>query len=213
MSSTIIKVSLENDKIPMILITQNEYTQLIEENQKLKNDILSLYNNEKNFRETIKLNELTIDELKKENETLKKELTLLKEHIKKQDDAIEKLNKKMEEKENKELFNKFIIAIQDINNIDYLETKINLQSKQSLKNLKRQRINECHYLDNSYLQTEIDDRRTILLDKIKNMPQIIKNMFNNKFPNLLIDIEGFIAPNPTFPSQQTKDEIDDSWWN
>ena len=227
MSVKIIKVIQENDndKIPMILISQNEYTSLIEENEKLKNEIMTLYNNEKNLRETIKFNELTIEELKKENEMLKEELIKLKEHIAKQDDKIKeqddkikeqyititKLNKRLDDRDNKELFKKYLIAIQDINRNDYIETKINTQSKQTLINLKKNRISECHYLDNTYSQSEIDDRRTIFLNKIKNIPNEIKQLFDIRYPNLLDDIEQFIAPNPTNPSQQTIDDIE-LWW-
>lgn len=37
-------------------------------------------------------------------------------------------------------------------------------------------------------------------------------MFDKKFPKLLTDIEKFIAPNPTNPSQQVIDDIDELWW-
>lgn len=234
MSAKIIKVIQENDnnKIPMILISQNEYHILIEENERLKNEIMTLYNNERNLRETIKFHEQTIDELRKENELLKQELTILKEHIQKQDEKIKeqdekikeqgiiikeqtitinKLNKRLDDKENKELFKKYLIAIQDINSNDYIETKINLQSKQNLINLKKHRITDCHYLDNTFSQTEIDDRRSVFLDKVKNIPNEIKQMFDVRYPNLLTDIEQFIAPNPTNPSQQVIDDIE-LWW-
>jgi uncharacterized coiled-coil DUF342 family protein len=214
-----------NNKIPMLLVSESEYTSLVEENKKLKNEIMILYNNEKNLRETIKFHEQTIDELKNENKMLKEELTLLKEHIKKQDEKIKeqdekikeqdktitKLTKKIDDKENKELFKKYIMAIQDINSLDYIETKINSQSKQNLIKLKNNRISECHYLDNTYSQTEINDRRSILLDKIKNMSNEIKQMFDARYPNLLTDIEQFIAPNPTTPIQQVIDDIE-LWW-
>ena len=104
-----------------------------------------------------------------------------------------------------------MMAIQDINSLDYIETKINSQSKQNLIKLKNNRISECHYLDNTYSQTEINDRRSILLDKIKNMSNEIKQMFDARYPNLLTDIEQFIAPNPTTPTQQVIDDIE-LWW-
>jgi hypothetical protein len=69
----------------MRFIPETEYNKLLNENIQLKKDLISLYENERLLKETIKLNEITIEELRKENEMLRNDITILKNKIKEQD--------------------------------------------------------------------------------------------------------------------------------
>jgi hypothetical protein len=112
----------------------------------------------------------------------------------------------MDKLENQQLYEKYIVAIQDINRSDELEKNIsNYDVKNKLKKLRNDRVNECHYLN------EEDDKRTNLRDKIINMPVAVKNIFNKKYPKLIDNILPYIAKIITIPSKENNDEIGD-WW-
>jgi hypothetical protein len=224
--------NIVNVTIPMIYIPEihyktinNERALLIIENEKLnkeidilKKEMAEYYKNERFLNETIKCNEQTIEILREENkklkievEELKKELKEHKQKIEEQDKEIKKLTKRLDDKESTELFKKYLIAIQDINHDDLLENKLTFTSKQNLIKLKTNRISDCHYLDNNYTNIEKNERRTLFLEKIKNIPSDIKQRFDKMYPKLLEEIEKYIAPQPANLTQQQIDEIN-LWW-
>ena len=188
-----------------------ENDKLNKENDILRKDMIIYCENERLLKETIKHNEQTMEELKEENNKLKNEIEQLKKQLNEQETQINKLNKRLDDKESTELFKKYLVAIQDINHEDLLENKLNPVSKQNLIKLKKNRISDCHYLDNNYTVIEMNERRTFFLDKIQNIPADIKTKFDKMYPKLLEDIEKYIAPRPIILTQQTIDEIN-LWW-
>ena len=77
--------------------------------------------------------------------------------------------------------------------------------------LKKNRIADCHYINNDDDQELSNDKITILLNKLTTMNIQIKNMFDKKYPNLINSILPFIKYNDTVLSQDNLDIIND-WW-
>lgn len=211
--------------IGMCVINQIEYNNLIKENIELKTKILQLYDNERTFRQLIETKDRTIEELKNENielrqrlETLEKKYNILEdEHnkLKSRYNILELkhniLESKLEEMFHRDAINKFIIAIQDTNRLIGLDTMVDLQTKTELLKLKKKRINGCHYLNNNDNTALVNDKRTVLLDKINNINPEVEKVFNHKYPNLLANIKRYIVTTPTNPLQNVLDDIDE-WW-
>jgi hypothetical protein len=224
---------------PVIMIPPNEYQALLNDNERLRKEIQILTNNEQILHEVILDKDKTINELREENkklreklESLEKQIDVLsaqsikqekeynelktqhiilnKNHNALKDDHNE-LKNQFTKMMNKQMFDKYIIAIQDLNKLENLETKLDSQTQKKLYKLKSNRIHECHYLDNLDSPDLIDDKRTILNEKIINMPLEIKTMFNKMYPELLNKIAPFIVNTKTTPSQQTIDNIN-YWW-
>ena len=80
-------------------VPESEYKKILDENIELKKQINQYYDNERLLRETIQNNELTIEQLKKENEMLKIELSLLKQKIQEQDVIIKEQGVKIQEQD------------------------------------------------------------------------------------------------------------------
>jgi chromosome segregation ATPase len=213
----------ENTELKNMLEKQNiQLTEIKEENKILKEEIKEVREENKILKEEIKEVREENKIIKEENKIIKEENKELKSLIKQQGCEIVELKKenielkktivKLEDRldvmETKQLFNKYVVAIQDLNSLEHLEPKIG----SSLKNLKRNRIATCHYLDNTYSTTEIDERRTILYDKLVNMPVEIQNMFNAQYPNLINDIMPCVINIKTIPSPQDMTYIN-NWWS
>lgn len=206
----------------------NELTEL-----KAKNQILL-----DNLHDKDELNQ-QIKILLGENESLRNQIYKLKETIVNQNTVIEKLENNIEELngtvmnqkviivnlenynaglndrvkklEDKQLFDKYLIAIQDVNRYDELE--LNVPSiKKNLKKLRSFRVDECHYLNEEEDDARfIDEKRSVLLEKVNNMSGSVRNMFNKKFPGLLTGLLPYIATNVVVPSKDSQELIDD-WW-
>lgn len=108
---------------------------------------------------------------------------------------------------NKKIFNRFIVAIQDLNRYEKLETIVPNSTKLYLQHLRNKRIDDCHYLNDNDDQTTIDDKRTILEIELKTMPVGIQDIFNKKYPNLLNDIIGYVVKNKTTPTLYFVDDM------
>lgn len=175
--------------------------------QKAKNQILS-----EKLKDQDELNK-KIESLTKENNDLKKLITDQGNKIQTLEKENANLNNRMEKMEMKFLFDKYIIAIQDVNRSNCLEININNKDIcKQLKKLRCDRVNECHYLDEENDDhTLINDKKTILVDKINAMPSIVKDMFNKKYPGLLDSVLPCIIINKTIPSQDNINEIC-GWW-
>ena len=228
LSKEYIKLVQQYNKL-VILLNNSEH-----KNNLLFEEIQKYQQNEKNFNKKI-------DDLIVENKRLKDEINILNDKINGQNDTINILNDKingqndtinilsdkiinqdniikelsisnknildkLNKSEVKRLFNKYTIAIQDINRLYQLEKQIPILSK-----LRKTRIDECHYIDDTDISSLVDDKKTILLDKIKNIPSEIETLFDLKYPLLLSNIQNYIIQNPTFPNQQIEDEINE-WW-
>ena len=205
---------------PIIPIPSNEYHDLIISIDKYQNEIARLTNNNQILLNLISNKDKTIEELREENnvlkiklETLEKQISNLNKKDTEKEIKINELNnknikvekeynelkikheileKKFNDKENKNTFNKFIIAIQDLNRLEKIETKVDGNLKIQLKNLRNKRVGDCHYLNDTDKLYEENFKRVILFDEIELMPDEIKNMFEKKYPNLLNDIKPFI---------------------
>jgi len=113
---------------------------------------------------------------------------------------------KLKKREQKDLYNKYIIAIQDINELDNLEEKIPIVKSLRIRGF----LQPPHYLDHDDSSNMIDVKRSILSTKIENIPNDIKIMFDSKYPNLLNDITKHITP-ITIQSKQMEEYVNE-WW-
>ena len=111
----------------------------------------------------------------------------------------------------KSIYNKYVIAIQDFNSFEKLETKLQKNDKINIIKLKKNRIAECHYINNDDEEELTNHKLIILLNKLTTMDIQIKNMFDKKYPNLIDSILPFIKYNDTLLSQDNLDIIND-WW-
>lgn len=199
-----------------------EYLFLKKENNELHLRILELSSNEKILNEMIKTRDMTIDELKKENEELKVKITMLENDmalLKNDITVLKQQNKTLEnyvlKMENKELYEKFVIAIQDVNRYEELEKNVkNNTTSKNLKKLRNDRVSNCHYLNEEDDDvTLVDDKMSILYDKLNKMPIDIKNKFNKKYPNLISDIVGYIPSKKPVSSISIDNKNDiEEWW-
>ena len=162
--------------------------------------------------------EVKYDELKEENKQIKEENKQIKEEnkqIKEENKQIkeenEQINKKLNKLEINRIINKYIIAIQDLNRLEKLETKVNSVIRLELEDLRNDRVSDCHYLDDNYVN-EYFDRRTILYERLVNIPIEVKNEFDILYPNVICGIQSFVAPIMTIPQPRTLSRIN-RWWN
>lgn len=199
-----------------------EYLCLKKENEELHLRILELSSNEKILNQLMKNKDATIDELKKENEELKNKIKILESDIamlKNDIDLLKQQNAKLESRvlkmENKELYDKYVIAIQDVNRNEQLEKHVpNLSTTKNLKKLRNSRVSTCHYLnEEDDDSTMIDDKLSFLYDRINKMPVDIKKKFDKQYPNLISDIVGHIpSKKPVTSIGKTNLEDIENWW-
>ena len=206
---------------------------LMSENNDLKNKNLALNNQVNDLHILLK----QFDELKKENEELILKINQLDETIKNQNVRTEKLEKEIEtiklenkklinnndnlttdmndmklyvkKMKDKALFEKFMIALQDINSEDKLEIKLGSIIAKKMSNMRNDRIDNCHYLDINDDQQLTNDKRTLLYKKVNNMPKEIKKKFDTAYPKLIDVMLPHIAPIKTTPSQNVIDDVDE----
>ena len=108
---------------------------------------------------------MQINELKKENERLKERIC-----------DLEKAN---ENKKMKSLFNKYIMAFQDVNREKKICDNLCGKYKKYMNSVRLLRNKHCHYIDDDYDTKEIRQRKCeILFMKLKDMPEIVKKEFN-----------------------------------
>lgn len=82
--------------------------------------------------------------------------------------------------ENKNMYDKIIIAIQDVNRLYKLSHVI-----PDLKQLNTYRISECHYINDNDTQSEVNDKLIMLSDVLQNIPSGVLNLFNTTFPTVI----------------------------
>lgn len=185
-------------------VSENEYKKLQDENTELKLKISELYRKEESYKDTIRTNELTIQQLKEENQMLRQKISDL-------ENTIVKLETKINQFEEKEQYNKFMIAIQDINRLEQIETKLSGNDKKNLIRLRKSRVSECHYIEEDDDEDDKNDRRTVLYERIQNMSPQVRRRFNNMFPGLLDVLMTYIVQIKTQPSEDSLKDILD-WW-
>lgn len=140
------------------------------------------------------------------NEHLKEQIAMQNNKLADQANEIKLLKEKNEKHEERELYNRYMTAIQDANNKLKLETKI-----PSLSNLISDRITNCHYLDKTFNNNEIDQRMLMLNDKLTNMPNSIKKKFDKRYPGLIDSIVPYITSLVTTLTDDEEEQINE-WW-
>jgi hypothetical protein len=178
-------------------VPESEYKKLLDENIILKRELNQCYLNERLFRENIKNNELTIEELRKENEMFKKELTELKATFQKQDNVIKE--QKVEINELKETVQKQDNIIKE-QKVEINELKETVQ-KQNIKITKLEEdIKELKSRD-----TPITIREAMNILETHIMVELVgskrqANRFYGLYdlsrqPNYLLSFEKFLEDN------------------
>jgi hypothetical protein len=149
--------------------------------------------------------ETRIQSLELDNLQLKYETIFFKEEIK-------ELKSKIQDMKLKELYNQFIIAIQDINHYQDLQSKLKSHYK-NLTKLRYSHNTECHYVDESEPEDLMRDRMTVLGDKLSTMNTELRSKFDMEFPNLIQDLINYIEPLKTIPSDDNLEIISYFWDN
>jgi uncharacterized protein YoxC len=137
-----------------------------------------------------------IDELTEKNRQLEEKIKNLEKQIDIQNTTIDCQNSKIADlegrllnMETKELFNKYVLAYQDLNSRYMLETKLNNGiALKSLKKLRNNRNGECHYCLTGEPLDYINSRFYAMNDKIKKIPVGVRNMFEKKYPGLINEV-------------------------
>ena len=221
------------------IVDIDEYEGIIEENEHLRDKISMLEEDKKNLYSTISVmstnerilqetekklqkiieyKDITIDELIKENKELKIRLEVLelqlKESLRKNEENTKKtqrLEDQMKILMTKSQFDKFIIAIQDLNSHYRLEDT-EPSVKNDLIDLRDDRVSGCHYLKRGLTQDELDYRINIFIEKLKNMDDDVQELFEDNYPGFLDNFEPLISSiNKKIPEKQRK--IINKWWN
>ena len=219
-------------------IQKSEYDKVKQENYELHTKIFNLTANQQTLHDTIKnrdeiilARDKTIEELQKENNILKIRIKELEDKISKLEldnkslntkiDILEKDNRTIKEdnKEihkqltkmmNKSIFNKYTKAIQDVNRLEQFEKQLN--NPRYMIQLREDRVDECHYINDNDTSDEQKKKMNILYEKINNMSNEVKNMFNRRYPNLINNISSMIPyDNTVIMTQIEKDDINE-WW-
>ena len=102
-------------------------------------------------------------------------------------------------------------AIQDLNNANQLEKIVDENIRKMLQEIKGERNGNSHYLDIKLSDDEILYRRFVLLQKMNNMPDKIKKLFDTKYPTLIEKIKPFVYQYNNMPKEINKDEVDAYW--
>src|SRR3989338_4144698 len=204
---------------------KNKISMLEEDKKDLSSRISIMSTNERILKETeeklqeiIKNKDMTIDELKKENKQLKIRLELLEQQLKESLRKNEENLKKTEKLENKvqilmarSQFDKFVIAIQDLNSHYRLEDN-EPSIRNDLINLRDDRVNGCHYLKRGLSQDELDYRINIFIENFKDMDDDVVELFEDIYPGFLDNFEPLISSiNKKIPEKQRK--IINKWWS
>ncbi len=100
------RVIIHGELIEIIQVSKKEYELLITENKQLRDTLLILESNNNLLKEELKTRELTIEELKKENELLNKEIKRLNEEL-------NKMKNEMSEMKNKMIYNEALFKLHD----------------------------------------------------------------------------------------------------
>ena len=144
-------------------------------------------------------------------------ISFLEETIKTQNTIIETQNIKitnletrLTKQEQHQLFNKYVIGIQDFNEFEKLETKLACSSE--LKNLHNDRIDGCHYINKKYSDNEKAIRINLLIDKLDNIPENIKELFEDEYPGLLDELKPVLIKHDITIEDTRFMKKSNNWW-
>ena len=167
--------------------------------EKSLNELDKIKHIEFNYYKILAINETLLNEneelkqiIEKQNikiTNLENDIKQLKENDIKQKEEIKQLKIKINKLEN--IFNKskFIMALQDLNSYDKLESNLKYSFSNNLKKLRLSKNNNCHYMYNTDsidvinqpLRSDlvIANKKYYLLYQLNNIPDDIKNNINN----------------------------------
>jgi uncharacterized coiled-coil protein SlyX len=171
------------DKINTLQIIIEAFCDTIDYDNKNK-VISSLQKKLQELESTIKIQNTKINNIE---ETIKKQDI----NIKTQESKINNLEERLTKQEQRQLFNKYVIGIQDINALEQLETK--LADASELVKLHKDRIDGCHYINDKYSNNEKAIRINLLIDKLTNIPENIKELFEDEYPHLLDELKAVLV--------------------
>jgi hypothetical protein len=184
------------------IINKNvEINNLKESNDELNLKIIKL--EQENLELKIKINKLEKDniELKKDNIELKKDNIELKQDIK--------------ELKQKELTNKIVRCIQDLNRCDQLEKKLKYPFNVNIKKLRNFRNEESHFMYEDDSIDTINSKKIYLLEYLKNKIDIkildkIEKVVSKNFIQIIIDY----LENNSIQKEISEDDLNDIeiWW-
>jgi len=151
-----------------------EKQELILKNDEYRNRLTELLQTTEFHIALLKEKDVEIALLKKENEELKKRI----EELEVKNKILERKNEILEDRVNKleyeKMYNKYIVAIQDINSFLFLEKKADSPTSTYLNDLRTNRVDFSHIdkwinikNDNSNL---INYKINILLEKLNSIP-------------------------------------------
>jgi chromosome segregation ATPase len=195
-------------------IEKKIYSSMYEQIITSKAKISELTNTKMELFDILTKKNVDIDNLKEENNKLKIQLEQIQNEMEiinynynglkmKHDELTMKhdgLQQEITEMKNNKAFDRFVIAIQDLNREESLEKKVSSRTQKILQELREDRIDDCHYINDNDSKQKKDDKRNILYDEIKNMPKSLRDMFDNLYPNVLNDIDKYIINQKSTPS-------------
>lgn len=190
------------DKINTLQIIIEAFCDTIDYDNKDK-VISSLQKNLKELESTIKIQTTKID-------NLEKIIKLQDFNIKKQESKINNLEERLTKQEQRQLFNKYVIGIQDINALEQLETK--LADATELVKLHKDRIDGCHYINDKYSNNEKAIRINLLIDKIINIPENIKELFEDEYPQLIDELKAILVKRDFVIEDTRFIKKSNNWW-
>jgi len=127
---------------------------------------------------------------KAELATTKEELGITKAELAITKEELKTVRTELDTIKSNKLLMKFIMGLQDLNAWEKLEKKV--ANPNILLRLRRNRVGECHYIDNDYELIEKEIRRNILIDKL-NGSDDIKKMLDTMYPELLDTLTPYLA--------------------
>jgi len=190
-------------------VSSDEYDKVVSENIELRAKIIEISQNERILNEIIEGNKKTIEELKKENDLLKEKLTKFEKDNQLSNDRIKKL-------ENKQIYEKYIVAIQDINRLYKLESVLkndgDIVASKRLKHLRQDRVGSFHYIyENEDTVDETQYKINLLHKKLISIPEDIKTIFDTEYENLIDIVIDRINTQSVKIDDDDKDFIN-KWW-
>jgi hypothetical protein len=207
-----------NTRKVSVSIDIDEYNKLIEENELLKKQLQE--NNGSIICEIVRIKDKTIDELKKENEELKLRISNLEKDIIDKDIRIcnlEKDNKQLKKTvsflENKEIYQKYMKAIQDANSYLLLEKKLDIPYCYLLEQFRLDRVDLCHFINKKDNEKYNNEKIEYIRRKILGMPDEIKRKFNRKYEGMIERILDILETYKIDIIQEDLEKIEEEWYD
>jgi len=208
-------VVLPKGDLDALMATRNK---LLEENSALRSQLASLSNEVTESNARIKQNDMEIDVLKREH--LRTRIAVLEATVVSLVATVKELKDKNEISEVKSEFEKYIIALQDLNSLHELENHSSLpvECKTNLKKLQSFRVSSCHFhyiLDDDEAHVIQHKENLIQLKLTTEMSDPCKLKFEKRFGRDFLEtivrcLSGSSSVAPAVPDDE-KTEADD-WW-